>query len=84
MTAFARRALVDHKLMEANRARPAYQRNDDLAWIKRAKRAETRAKQFTQRSRNLNAATVAWAWRFAAPACVEDGPTARPPAPRVQ
>jgi len=35
-------------LMHAYDARPAYQRNDYLAWIARAKREETREKRITQ------------------------------------
>ncbi len=48
MPAFVRQALVDHKMTDAYRARPAYQRNDYLAWIKRAKRPETRQKRLRQ------------------------------------
>lgn len=35
-------------LMAAYRARPAYQQNDYLGWIARAKRPATRAKRFEQ------------------------------------
>jgi hypothetical protein len=41
MPAAVRRALVERGLLEAYAARPAYQRNDWLGWISRAKRAET-------------------------------------------
>ena len=48
MPEFVRRALDEHELMEAYRGRPPYQRNDYLAWIKRAKRPETRARRIKQ------------------------------------
>ena len=48
MPAFVREALLALGLMEAYRARPAYQRNDYLSWIQRAKRAETRNKRLSQ------------------------------------
>jgi uncharacterized protein YdeI (YjbR/CyaY-like superfamily) len=41
-------ALTKHKVLEAYRARPPYQRNDYLGWIGRAKRPETRAKRIEQ------------------------------------
>jgi uncharacterized protein YdeI (YjbR/CyaY-like superfamily) len=43
-----RRALDERDLMSAYNQRPAYQRNDYLAWIARAKRDETRAKRLNQ------------------------------------
>ena len=45
---FVRRALDDHGLMEAYRLRPAYQQNDYLGWISRAKREDTRLRRLTQ------------------------------------
>jgi hypothetical protein len=42
------RALADRDLVDAYRARPAYQRNDYISWIERAKREETRAKRVSQ------------------------------------
>lgn len=43
------RALLDARgLAQAYGARPAYQRNDYLGWIARAKRAETRRKRVGQ------------------------------------
>lgn len=42
MPAFVLSALVERRFMEAYGARPAYQRNDYLGWIVRAKREETR------------------------------------------
>lgn len=48
MPAFVRAALLERGLLDAYRRRPAYQRNDYLGWITRAKRAETQAKRLTQ------------------------------------
>jgi uncharacterized protein YdeI (YjbR/CyaY-like superfamily) len=43
-----RDALNARKLMAAYEERPAYQRNDYLAWIDRARRPETRQKRLDQ------------------------------------
>jgi uncharacterized protein YdeI (YjbR/CyaY-like superfamily) len=43
-----REALEARNLTAAYEARPAYQRNDYLGWIARARRPETRAKRITQ------------------------------------
>lgn len=43
-----RAALEARWLMADYAARPAYQRNDYLAWIARAKRPDTRAKRLRQ------------------------------------
>jgi uncharacterized protein YdeI (YjbR/CyaY-like superfamily) len=43
-----RDALVNSGLMALYEARPFYQRNDYLSWIKRAARDETRAKRLEQ------------------------------------
>ncbi|MDP2327672.1 MAG: YdeI/OmpD-associated family protein [Dehalococcoidia bacterium] len=43
-----RAAIEARGLMAAYRARPAYQRNDYLGWIARAKRPATRAKRLAQ------------------------------------
>lgn len=48
MPAFIRQALVQGKLMDAYRNRPAYQQNDYIGWITRAKRQETQAKRLAQ------------------------------------
>ncbi len=40
-----REALLQGGLMQAYEARPAYQRNDYLGWIARAKRPDTRKKR---------------------------------------
>ncbi len=42
------RALIERGLTEAFAARPAYQQNDYLGWISRAKRPETRVKRLQQ------------------------------------
>jgi hypothetical protein len=48
MPDFIRKALVEHGLMEAYRDRPAYQQNDYLGWITRAKRQKTIEKRLAQ------------------------------------
>jgi uncharacterized protein YdeI (YjbR/CyaY-like superfamily) len=55
MPADVRAALVEHALVEAYRARPPYQRNDYLAWIKRAKLPATRTKRLQIMVRELAA-----------------------------
>jgi uncharacterized protein YdeI (YjbR/CyaY-like superfamily) len=55
MPAFVRRALHQQALMKAFRARPAYQQNDYLSWIKRAKREVTRLKRLDQMLAELQA-----------------------------
>ena len=40
MPDFVEGALNDHGLVDAYRARPAYQQNDYIGWINRAKRPE--------------------------------------------
>ena len=48
MPEFMRQALATRGLMDAYLARPAYQRNDYIGWITRAKREETRATRVKQ------------------------------------
>lgn len=48
MPEIIREALVREGLMEAYRARPAYQQNDYIGWITRAKRPETVEKRLGQ------------------------------------
>ena len=48
MPGFVRDALVQRGLMEAYRQRPAYQQNDYIGWITRAKRQETVDKRLAQ------------------------------------
>jgi len=43
-----RDALNEHGLMDAYRARPAYQQNDYIGWIRRAKLAVTHQKRLDQ------------------------------------
>lgn len=50
-----REALVARKLMAAYAARPAYQRNDWLGWIARAKLPETRERRLDAMLRELKA-----------------------------
>ena len=55
MASFVRVALLSQGQLKANRERPAYQRNDYLSWIQRAKMAETRQKRLPNARR-----TQAW------------------------
>jgi uncharacterized protein YdeI (YjbR/CyaY-like superfamily) len=48
MPEFIQEALVGGGLIEAYRARPAYQQNDYIGWITRAKRPETMEKRLRQ------------------------------------
>lgn len=48
MPAFIREALESRGLLNAYHARPAYQQNDYLGWIGRAKRPETKEKRLNQ------------------------------------
>jgi uncharacterized protein YdeI (YjbR/CyaY-like superfamily) len=48
MPDFVRDALAARDLLDAYRRRPAYQQNDYLGWINRAKRPETREKRLAQ------------------------------------
>ena len=41
-------ALIERGVMDKYEARPAYQRNDYLMWINKAKRAQTRQKRLAQ------------------------------------
>jgi hypothetical protein len=45
---FIREALDQHGLMETYKNRPAYQQNDYIAWIIRARRKETQEKRLAQ------------------------------------
>ncbi|NLH47893.1 MAG: YdeI/OmpD-associated family protein [Myxococcales bacterium] len=58
MPAFVRRALIEKGLMEAYRLRPAYQQNDYLGWIARAKREETRQKRLEQMFNELRQGSI--------------------------
>jgi hypothetical protein len=48
MADFVKRALEERGLMEAYEERPAYQQNDYIGWINRAKRQETEEKRLRQ------------------------------------
>ncbi len=65
MPAFVRRAIVARDLMAAWLERPAYQRNDYLGWIGRAKREETRDRRLAQMLDELAAGDryMKMAWR---------------------
>ncbi|HZX49010.1 MAG TPA: YdeI/OmpD-associated family protein [Nitrospirota bacterium] len=48
MPDFVRNALEERSLMDAFNERPAYQQNDYVGWINRAKRQETKEKRLRQ------------------------------------
>ena len=48
MPLFVKQSLESRGLVEAYLARPAYQQNDYLGWINRAKREDTKKKRLTQ------------------------------------
>ena len=48
MPDYVREALNKRGLMDAYRARPAYQRNDYIGWITRAKQEATKQKRLKQ------------------------------------
>lgn len=48
MPEFIRRALTERDLMSAYQSRPAYQQNDYIGWITRARREETQQKRLAQ------------------------------------
>lgn len=48
MPDFVEQVLGERGLMAAYKARPAYQQNDYLGWIERAKRDETKQKRLRQ------------------------------------
>jgi uncharacterized protein YdeI (YjbR/CyaY-like superfamily) len=48
MPAFVEAALLERDLMTAYRSRPAYQQNDYIGWIKKARRKETQEKRLAQ------------------------------------
>jgi len=67
MPTAVREALNDRGLMAAYKARPPYQRNDYLSWIKSAKLPETREKRVDQMLRELKSGShymkMAWPGR---------------------
>jgi uncharacterized protein YdeI (YjbR/CyaY-like superfamily) len=48
MPEYVRKALEERGMWDAYRSRPAYQQNDYLGWISRAKREETKQKRLRQ------------------------------------
>lgn len=48
MPDFVHDALIRSGLLDAYRSRPAYQQNDYIGWISRAKRPETKQKRLDQ------------------------------------
>ena len=48
MPDFVKQVLDERGLMEAYQERPAYQQNDYIRWINRAKRPETKEKRLRQ------------------------------------
>jgi uncharacterized protein YdeI (YjbR/CyaY-like superfamily) len=48
MPDFVRAALIDSGLLDAYQNRPAYQQNDYVGWINRAKRPQTKEKRLQQ------------------------------------
>ncbi len=53
MPSFVRAALAKAKLTAAYRARPAYQQNDYLSWINRAKLPQTKQKRVEEMLEDL-------------------------------
>jgi len=58
MPAHVKRALTKAGVLEAYRARPAYQQNDYLRWIARAVREETKEKRLEQMLAELQGGKV--------------------------
>jgi hypothetical protein len=58
MPSFVRSALTRQRLMTAYRSRPAYQQNDYLSWISRAKLEPTRQKHLAQMLEELKVGGV--------------------------
>lgn len=48
MPDFVQAALEENSLLDAYHSRPAYQQNDYIGWINRAKRPETKEKRLNQ------------------------------------
>ncbi len=58
MPAYIQAALHNHNLMQDYLQRPAYQQNDYLGWIERAKRPETKQKRLNQMLEELETGGV--------------------------
>ena len=65
---FVSQALAARGLEQAYRDRPAYQQNDYIGWITRAKREETRDKRLTQMLDELAAGGIYMNMKHAASA----------------
>lgn len=68
MPAAIRELLAKRGLMEAYQARPAYQRNDYLGWILRAKQEATRERRLRQMLEELEQGDVYLKMNWRAPA----------------
>jgi uncharacterized protein YdeI (YjbR/CyaY-like superfamily) len=55
LPSFVKDALLARGLMDAYQKRPAYQQNDYISWITRAKQEETRSKRLRQMLEELEA-----------------------------
>lgn len=64
MPAFVRQALTQAGLLRAYRARPAYQQNDYLGWIKRAKLPATRDSRLRQMLEELEGGALYMKMRY--------------------
>jgi uncharacterized protein YdeI (YjbR/CyaY-like superfamily) len=58
MPGFVKKALEERGLLEEYQGRPAYQQNDYLGWINKAKRQETKEKRLRQMLEELEAGGV--------------------------
>ena len=65
MPAFVKQALAEAGLMSAYRSRPAYQQNDYLGWINRAKQQATKDRRLRQMLDELEAGGVYMKMRHA-------------------
>ena len=62
MPGFVRKSLQERKLIQDFEQRPAYQQNDYIGWINRAKRQETKDKRLKQMLDELSVLfTANWA-----------------------
>jgi hypothetical protein len=66
MPAFVLQALQERNLLDAYRSRPAYQRNDYVGWISRAKLATTRERRLAQMLDELTRGDVYMNMRYQA------------------
>lgn len=64
MPEFVLEALRDRGLLEAYRSRPAYQQNDYVGWITRAKRPDTRHRRLQQMLEEIELGDVYMKMRY--------------------